>query len=340
MLTIEKNRFIPTLAFKRARPLDERRSVPIHSTNRLLSSQESRGPKPGIFLFTELQNNTRRNQEFVNHLKMKLLYKHLDEIIIEFLFQQYTELNLENENFTDDLNDPNFRAKFIKNNRRLINLLRDKLCRNKQFFSSLFTKTFMNVVLEENQHQHFLDSLATDTKMTSFEAQSIDVKDQTKNEVQPPTRPNHHTQKNFWIRTHPLSPKRVNIGTEGASSEEQIGKTITQDYPLVSEFKPEKLPDITTTAHNTLSTQDVMHSTTASIIQSKFPKLTALNKTLSSFSFRKGANSKLEVQLSPESKPPQKPSSQFKVNIKSQFLLANYSFAALLSSIYPSSIQI
>lgn len=103
--------------------------------------------KPGFF-FTEWQpSGQKQNKEFVQHMKSRIFIKQLDEIIVDFLSKQYAQLSEPN---TIDLDDPNFRRRFMKNNKTLIRMLRKKLLKNQDFFNNIYTNTFVKE-LEEQQ---------------------------------------------------------------------------------------------------------------------------------------------------------------------------------------------
>lgn len=76
---------------------------------------------------------------------MRMFAKQLDEIIIDFLFKQYNDLNMDIEGQRNRLN-PAFKLRFIKKNRKLINGLREKLMQNKQFLRNVYTQTFVDTL--------------------------------------------------------------------------------------------------------------------------------------------------------------------------------------------------
>lgn len=312
-------KFNPTLPVKRFRPVGEKNDD--ESSDLENNFGEDSSPKPpGIFFFTECQNNNRKTKEFMDRIKIKLFYKQLDDIIIDFLFQQYNQLNIERGDISYDMNDPYFKMSFIRNNRKLIRFLREKLCTNKEFYHSLYTNTFMNSIAEEvqEQQQQAQRQVLLNTAGTNFRTQILGVNRQG---------PDHKAQSNGFnfqlknsklltpnfpfsrsiseLRNPAFSPKKASLGSIGVSSGEINGSSeilqppSVRDRSLDIEIKRRQSPEeIDEEEPNSKNPKEMMVTKTPSVETPKLPKINPLARTLSNLSFKNGQHAILELQTS------------------------------------------
>jgi len=110
-----------------------------------------------LFFYTPFkgQLDTRRIAEYHRYLNSLLFAKKLDEIILDFLINQFVEVQQRTLGLTYDPSDSAFRAQFKKTYRKLIVKLRERLFRNKSFIGSTYTKMYMKMLEPENLEENF-----------------------------------------------------------------------------------------------------------------------------------------------------------------------------------------
>lgn len=126
-----------------------------------------RGGQTETYFYTGVRqpiNNKTAN--FLEHIKLRLFVRKLDEIVIDFLIRQFVELQAETLNTEIDAEDPHFRKQFIKNNRKLISHLRGRLCQNKEFVRSTYTQMFVNM-LQNSPRDDLDDTIVNQPQKTS-----------------------------------------------------------------------------------------------------------------------------------------------------------------------------
>lgn len=110
---------------------------------------------------------TNKTTDFMQHVKMRLFIKQLDEIVIDFLIKQFAELQVETLNNEGDVDMPEFRARFIQNNQRLISHLRERLFQNKEFVKNIYTQMFINFLGDEVPRETFYNNISSQLRDSS-----------------------------------------------------------------------------------------------------------------------------------------------------------------------------
>src|SRR5690606_37711820 len=99
--------------------------------------------------------DTRRIAQYHSYLNSLLFAKKLDEIILDFLINQFVEVQQRTLGLAYDPSNSAFRTQFKKTYRKLIVKLRERLFHNKSFIGSTYTKMYMKMLGPESLEENF-----------------------------------------------------------------------------------------------------------------------------------------------------------------------------------------